>query len=214
MSNFCILIPTVNRKDLLMEALHTYTTFYDNIDIFVLDNGKQEIPPMYPPNIHIYESKTNLGVAKSWNYLINRAIQKGFEWFLVLNDDIIFTMQPHDLKAIIKKYNHNTFHQPKPFYNWSVFLLSKYVFKKVGEFDTNFVKCYYEDNDYKYRMKLSGVITRYDDELAPQVYRNSETTKKDPTLSGFEENRAYYLKKWGGLPESEKFKRPFDDESI
>ena len=41
---YSILIPTVNRKDLLMEALEWYTIGMPNTNILVLDNGNQVTP--------------------------------------------------------------------------------------------------------------------------------------------------------------------------
>ena len=61
-----------------------------------------------------------------------------------------------------------------------------------------------------YRMKLAGVPIKYVDELNPDVYLNSQTIEKNPQLGGYIENREYFLQKWGGLPESETFKTPFN----
>ena len=212
MSNFCILIPTVNRKDLLMEALEYYVANYPEIDILILDNGQQGIPQL-AENVTIYESKENLGVARSWNYLLHKAILKGHKWFMVLNDDIVYKKNLNDIYRMMQKYDTNTFLQPRPYYNWSIFLFHKSVYDKVGVFDPAFVRCFFEDNDYRYRMKLAGVNVRYEDELAPEVFRNSQTIEKNPLLGGYLENREYYLRKWGGLPDQEKFKIPFYDET-
>ena len=50
---------------------------------------------------------------------------------------------------------------------------------------------YFEDNDYMYRMRLAGVPIKYVDELNPDVYLNSQTLEKEPTLGGYIENREY-----------------------
>jgi GT2 family glycosyltransferase len=80
----------------------------------------------------------------------------------------------------------------------------------VGEFDEAFEKCFFEDNDYEYRMRLAGITIRYEDALNSEVYRNSQTIEKDPLLGGYLSNREYYIKKWGGLPDSETYKTPFN----
>jgi hypothetical protein len=59
-------------------------------------------------------------------------------------------------------------------------------------------------------MRLSGITIRYEDALNAEVYRNSQTIEKDPLLGGYLFNREYYIKKWGGLPESETYKTPFN----
>jgi len=94
---------------------------------------------------------------------------------------------------------------------WSAFLMNRWIYEKVGGFDTNFKKCFFEDNDYAYRLKLAGVNIRYEDQLNAEIYRNSQTIQKDPLLGGYIENKEYYIKKWGGIPEQETFKSPFNE---
>lgn len=206
---FCILIPTVNRKDLLMEALQYYKNHYPNTDILILDNGQQNIPQI-SPRIYIWESDINKGVAGSWNFLIQRAIEMGYEYFLVCNDDIIYQEGAGQINALIIKWGEYSLLQPRPYYNWSIFLISKTIFAAVGEFDEAFQRCFFEDNDYQYRVKLAGFNLQYSDELSPKVYRCSQTTQKSPELGGYVENRDYYLTKWGGLPNNEIYKTPFN----
>jgi GT2 family glycosyltransferase len=92
----------------------------------------------------------------------------------------------------------------------SAFMLTRHIWDTVGEFDPNFRKAFFEDNDYKYRVKLAGFTVRYEDELNADVYKNSQTIEKDPLLGGYIENREYYINKWGGLPDEEQYKTPFN----
>lgn len=210
---FCILIPTINRKDLLCEALDYYTSNMPNTDILIWDNGKQQIPPY--PRTTVFEAEYNYGVAASWNALIDIATEKGYKNYLILNDDIILKCGEAIVNEIIEKgegliFHSKAFHRCRPFYNWSVFLLRKSTFDLVGRFDENFKLCYFEDNDYQYRMRLAGIAIVYEDDLAPAVYRNSQSIEKQPLLNNYVENRAYYVKKWGGIPEQETYKTPFN----
>lgn len=207
--SFSILIPTINRKDLLVEALEWYCEYLPNTEILILDNGNQDIPCL-SERVWIWENETNLGVAGSWNYLIHKAIQGKEQNFVILNDDIILKKSELEIDAMIAMGSPMTFHRPRAFYNWSAFILRKSIFDMVGEFDTNFEKCFFEDNDYEYRMRLEGVNIKYEDGLAPDVYRNSMTIQKDPLLGGYIENREYYIEKWGGLPTEEQYKTPFN----
>jgi GT2 family glycosyltransferase len=209
MQDLCILIPTINRKDLLMEALNSYSKLMPEVPKLILDNGKQDISCV-DDNTWIWESKENLGVAGSWNYLVNKAILNDFKYFLILNDDIILQKDEGLIRQILSKGTSEHFYLCRPFYNWSSFILTKKVYEKVGPFDEQFKKAYFEDNDYMYRMKLAGIPIKYVDELNPDVYLNSQTIEKNPLLGGYVENREYFLQKWGGLPESETFKTPFN----
>ena len=206
--DFCILIPTINQKVLLGEALLHYALLYPKTHKYILDNGHQEIEP-YDENTKIYVSESNLGVAASWNFLIKKAIKDGHTNFLILNDDIILKLDESTIKSIITKWN-EAFIVCRPFYNWCSFILTKNIYDKVGEFDENFKICYFEDNDYKYRMDLQGIKIQYEDLLAPEVFNNSMTIKKDPTLNNFDNNRQYYIEKWGELPNNEQYKTPFN----
>jgi GT2 family glycosyltransferase len=206
---FCILIPTLNRKDLLLEALDYYTNVFTNISIYILDNGKQDIPNTYL-NTYIYTKESNLGVSGSWNFLIEKAISNGYNYFLVLNDDIILKKDEESIYNIILKYGSDKFIRSEQFYNWSAFILSKSIYHRIGRFDTSFERCYFEDNDYEYRMKLENIPIVYDKELNAEVYRNSMTIQKEPHLNNFNNNLKYYESKWGGVPTEEKYTIPFN----
>lgn len=208
---FCILIPTINRADLLLEALPVYKEIYPTTQIYVLDNGNQGIPQI-SDNINILIPVPRFqGVAASWNMLIDYAIHNGQKNFLVLNDDIILKAGEGLISEIIARWGENTFHRPRPFYNWSAFIFNKKIYEQVGGFDENFKKAFFEDNDYEYRMKCKNITIRYEDALNAEVYRNSMTIQKDPLLGDYVANRDYYLKKWGGLPNEETYKTPFNE---
>lgn len=206
---FCILIPTLNRKDLLMEALDYYTNTFINTPIYILDNGKQDIPNTYK-NTYIYTKEDNLGVAGSWNFLIEKGISNGYNYFLILNDDIILKKDEESIYNIILKNGSDKFIRSEQFYNWSAFILSKNIYLRVGRFDVGFERCYFEDNDYEYRMKLENIPIVYEKELNAEVYRNSMTIQKEPHLNNFNNNLKYYESKWGGLPNKEEFRTPFN----
>lgn len=207
--SYCILIPTINRRDLLMPALQYYAENLPNTNLYIWDNGRQGIDKV-STRMTIWESETNLGVAASWNRLIQEAISRGETNFFILNDDIVYKKGEDVINQMIAKGSSNTFHRCRPAFNWSAYVLRKEIYQKVGSFDENFKRCYFEDNDYQYRMKLQGVEIRYEDDLTPDVYLNSQSIAKDPLLSNFIDNREYFVQKWGGAPESEIYKTPFN----
>lgn len=206
-TNLCIAIPTINRKDLLMEALCYYAKEIPNVTKLIVDNGKQGIE-ILDESTWVWESKENLGVAGSWNFLMTKALMQKFTHVLMLNDDVILQKSEEELYKIVERYP-ESFQVCKPINNWSSFILPLSVYGQVGFFDERFKKCFFEDNDYHYRLQLRNIHINYTEDLNPQVYRNSQTIEKDPLLGGYIENREYYLKKWGGLPGSELFKNPF-----
>jgi GT2 family glycosyltransferase len=92
-----------------------------------------------------------------------------------------------------------------------VFAIHRNTYTLVGQFDEAFYPAYFEDNDYKYRLKLKNVDSQIQTFLDPIIYRNSMSMQKDKALaSGFMKNRDYYIAKWGGRPGEEKFDKPFN----
>lgn len=104
-----------------------------------------------------------------------------------------------------------------PHPNFSAFMLSKACWEDVGEFDELFEPAYFEDNDYHYRMKkleIPAIVYP-----SAMFYHYGSRTQNEalgqPIVSGplFENNRAFYAKKWGGIPGQETFNTPYNIEA-
>lgn len=210
--SFAIGIPTLNRADLLAPSLVKYVSDFPDVKIYVLDNGNQDILlPKFPndfcKNIEIIKSKKNIGVGPSWNILC-REIFKKHENALILNDDIYLGKTKNDIISLINK-KPNDFLTATP--DWCAFIVSKRIYDYVGPFDECFFPAYYEDNSYAYRMKLKGINHTKTPYLNPRDYRVSMTIEKDKSLFDYRtKNKQLYIEMWGGLPEREKFKKPFN----
>jgi GT2 family glycosyltransferase len=200
-------IPTINRADLLNEALANYFEDFKNTEIVICDNGNQEIITRERNFVH-YKPEKNLGVSGSWNMLMDYADKVKGTHVLILNDDIYLGKSEDEINTIIRLWNPEFICTEL---NWCSFILSVETFKKVGNFDENFFPAYFEDNDYFRRMQLANVPIIVNPMLNPVIYRNSMTIQKSPELnSGFEKNRQYYISKWGGQPTQETFATPFN----
>ena len=130
------------------------------------------------------------------------------DYALILNDDIYFGRKDWEVDNLLTNYK-------KDFYvtmqDWCVFILPKSTFTKVGKFDEAFYPAYYEDNDYHYRMQLKGLSYFKIPFLNPFLYKSSQTIDKAPELrKHIEDNKQYFINKWGGEPSKEKFKKPFN----
>ena len=208
MYNFAVGIPTINRADLLNEALAIYAKCWPSLTIYILDNGNQNIATQSPKQI-VLKSSTNIGVAASWNFLAEKSFSEGFLRVLILNDDIILDRHEHELHLRLNKYpDHALILQDG---TWCSFILPKVVYDLVGPFDEGFYPTYFEDNDYEYRIELDeNCEVKIDDVLNPTTYRNSKPIQKDPTLNkDFQANQDRYVRKWGGKPSKELYKNPF-----
>ena len=200
-------IPTINRADLLNEALANYFEDFKNTEIVICDNGKQEIITR-ENNFVIYRPENNLGVSGSWNMIMDYAEKVKGTHVLMLNDDIYLGKSEEEIKTISRLWNPEFLCTEL---NWCSFILSVDAYLKVGKFDEKFFPAYFEDNDYFRRMLLTGVNITNNAMLNPAIYRNSMTIQKSPELNnGFEKNRQYYISKWGGQPTQETFATPFN----
>ncbi len=87
------------------------------------------------------------------------------------------------------------------------------LLKRVGYFDENFFPGYYEDNDYRYRLKLTNTSLAsipLEYEHATSSTLNSSEKFKTKNKISFQENYNYYMKKWGGPPGLEVYLTPFN----
>lgn len=200
-------IPTINRNDLLQEALEVYKETWYGRHVFIVDNGNQAIQTK-ASNQRVMVMPKNLGVAGSWNLLAKTIRNKGYSHVALLNDDIIWNRNADEIEEFIKN-------NPADFYQglgtWCCFVIPIATLEKIGLFDEIFRICYFEDNSAAYRMKLAGMKVIADAFFNPDVYRNSSTISKDPSLNAnFELNKQTYIEMWGGMPNQETFTIPFN----
>ena len=214
MSMLCIVIPTVNQKERLGKAVEYYTKALPNTPIYILDNGKQGLNYDEHKLVSIRVAPYNFGVSESWNHLLYWAYGQNHDYVWVLNDDVIVEIDEAKINATLERYSDADFLVCRPFYNWSSFIIPMQTFFRVGPFDTTFYPCFYEDNDYDYRISLAKLKKVYADDLNPTVYANSQSTLAQPELDNSEKNRKRYITKWGGPPNAEVYKQPYDGQTL
>jgi GT2 family glycosyltransferase len=209
MVNFAIGIPTLNRFDLLYPSLILYTQDMPSVEIFIIDNGNQNINLKFKhPNIKVIESEFNMGVAASWN-LLCREIFAEHEYAIILNDDVYLGKKDYEIDMFLKQFPQKEFYLGTQ--DFCSFILPKSTYEKVGEFDESFYPAYFEDNDYFYRMRLAHINYFVAPIINPILYRSSMTAQKDPNVLNYvKANEKRYIEKWGGLPESEKYLKPYN----
>ena len=89
-------VVTYNRKELLKQAIEALLNQeYDNCDILIVDNASTDGTEEYIANLLnnskiIYENTgANLGGAGGFNYGIKKAIELGYEYIWIMDDDTI-----------------------------------------------------------------------------------------------------------------------------
>lgn len=203
--HLALIVPVLNRFDLFTRLMHSVD---ENVRIFVIDSYNN-----------------NLGVSGAWNEGIRRAKAAGYQYALISNDDIEF--HPNTIsklysdivreQAIAVSPNPNSQFASQgliPGTDFCCFMIDiPQILNKCGTFDENFFPAYFEDNDMRYRMVLSG-SNDYIDTDAPVTHHGSQTQYADPNNPVcpphmFENNRRYYIEKWGGQPGQEVCTTPY-----
>jgi GT2 family glycosyltransferase len=217
MNYFTIVIPTLNRADLLQES---YEDLKEKMlpsesckGLIVIDNGDQDLEFLKgDTKVNVIKPGKNLGVAASWNLGIKNAfLFHSSDFCLVLNDDVVFGKTAEEVTGIAEKYRYEktiiTSH-----FHLAAFIIYPFTFGEVGEFDEGFYPAYCEDKDYEYRLKLAQRPMIRTHNMKIEKQRNSMTIKKDPQIiKNLQAPREYYKKKWGGRVGEEKYTRPWKE---
>lgn len=177
------------------------TLFDPRIQFFIVDNGKQTYSAKLQPYV-IYSTGVNIGCAGGWNLICEIAFSDyKFDKIIISNEDNFFTNE-----WILDIWDKSTDTNIQGCYDrafeFSLFGLTKQLYKTVGRFDENFLMASSEDLDYKYRCKLLNYTVS---SLNISADYNASETGGD-TIPDYQRlNHWYYQFKWG----HETFKTPF-----
>lgn len=210
-----------------------------NVNILVInncstDNTSNEVKELISYNlpIQIIDNPENYGCAKSWNQGSKVAFDEGSDYVFIINNDVLFQrscianlvkrLELNDDVILVSAKHVNTPEEVNhelvlPFTevespSFSAFMIGCNCWGLIGNFDEEFKPAYFEDNDYHYRIKLAGkkAIT-----TSTAIYHHFGSRTQNQLPGGvcrsqqFENNRAYFAKKWGGVPGKEIYKTPF-----
>jgi hypothetical protein len=198
--------------------------------VVIVDNGEitislDDLPPTNIDTI-ISHPRANLGCAGGWNHATRTIESEGIEHVVLFNADCAVSPVTFEMM----------FSDPAPSmvcaHAFGCFRWDPEIREKVGFFDDKFHPAYYEDADYRYRMKLAGVPRvdwEYHEVARPSFGRALYSTGIrhgwllpdrgyqgwiDDKLAWFNErleaNRKRYVMKWGGMPNFEVYTEPFN----
>jgi len=217
-----VVMPVLHQFRLALEALHSVQTRY-RWQPFITDNWS-----------------VNCGVAGGWNEGCRQALRSRCTHILVINDDVVLSpwtvdalvdllerteiglvsgvtvnsepVPPGDSGArdSIRQVPRPEVAQLADNPNFSCFMVTPGTLAHVGWFDEHFFPAFFEDNDYLYRVGLSGLLAR-STTAAPFLHYSQATSQGAVSGGQFDANRMYYQRKWGGLPYSEQYRQPFGD---
>jgi len=104
-------------------------------------------------------------------------------------------------------------------YSWNCWCITKKCYEVVGDFDLSYIPCYWEDNDYHYRVLLSGIKWDYVGDQTKFEHYGSATIRIDENYgsannNNFFMNGDYFVSKWGGTPGDEKYIFPYNNPEL
>lgn len=165
-------------------------------------------------NVHIWPQTYNLGCARAWN-LFHKTIDE--DYIIIANDDL--TLGYDAIRLLVESAES---HPDDVIFTgeglagnaYSLFLLKKEGFEKIGPFDERFYPAYLEDVDQDRRRQLLG----YKFILVPGItfshvgsatIKTYDAARMQEHHNSHAANFQYYEAKWGGLPGQEKYTEPF-----
>ncbi len=180
-------IPIVNRPDLLSRLLDSLDVQVDTLAI--VDNSRiptrngesvgessverylnalQQLGHPLVRTITVAKPFRNLGVASSWNHILTSFPEYSFA--LIVNNDVTFS--PGSLAKALAHIN-----PAKPQFmpllkepnSFSAFLLTSLCWDNIGLFDYNFSYAYFEDMDFKDRIKSNPDVEWLHDESVAEA---------------------------------------------
>lgn len=95
MNKVAAVVVTYNRKELLTQCIEKLQTQTVALDILVIDNastdGTASLFDKKVDNIHYFNTGSNLGGAGGFSYGIKKAVELGYEYLWILDDDTLPT---------------------------------------------------------------------------------------------------------------------------
>lgn len=223
----------MNRGDLLLRLVRSINHPVDRM--VVVNNGKnegviaalkelREQPNQHIGSLMVHQSPQNIGVAASWNVLLNYAFCSDPcpPYAMIVGNDIMFLSNDLErMDSFTRQRQNHIFIGSRHAY--SMFCLTYHGFEEIGTFDENIFPAYFEDNDHHYRCKINGgKMDGCSDVMAihgeapnwgsSTIYSDPVMRRKNGVTFGI--NRDYYIKKWGGIPGEERFLTPFNKPDL
>ena len=147
-------------KEYTLPAIRSIQEHDPEIKIICIDNGSEPKYQKVKGVTMIHAEKENSSYASG----INRGLMFESDWYLILNNDILFhnpvsevieKLDPNYLYSCEKKKVIPSLPVGDRLISWAMVLSAK-VFKDVGYFDENFIPMWYDDVDYSWRAMKAG----------------------------------------------------------
>lgn len=186
-----VIVPTINLWERYTKACLESVKSKHNLRILLIDNGstdetKVEAGKLVSSTFAHHRNEQPWSCSKSWNFGIKDAWERGYDYCLVINNDVL--LHPECIDRLVERFEkaetsdtvmvtamdiRGDCPQPvsiflkdaktyeavpeAPHPNFSCYMINKRFTENVGQFDEVFNPAYFEDNDAHYRIKLLGL---------------------------------------------------------
>lgn len=167
-------------------------------------------------DVHLYLHMFNRGLARSWNDGIGESLADTNDITLVINDDIEFindgfnffiqfidSSKPDVGLVFLRgiEGENSSFAGEVRNQDFGCFAIGQQAIKQIGFFDENLVPAYYEDLDYSFRARKSGVKRVLDERILVRHDRSNTIRQNSAYRIKIQEcvslNMNYIIRKWG-----------------
>lgn len=236
-----------NHRDFINKATQSIAMSHTFVWLPVENHVASHYKPLqysftqHPDEMYVIEGRQPQSVSKGWNDGVQKGIDVGCDYILIINDDIIIKRNAIDRLVAFAEahpefviwsmggtpdmFNIENCEEDEEWSehpNFSAFMVKKDFFTHVGRFDENIIPAYYEDNDMHGRLALANkkaVIyggARFYHFGSRTVNSDEEYRTEMPKF--FRSNGEYFVRKFGRAPAGEVdemratyFKTPFND---
>lgn len=212
-------ITVLNRYDLLRQQLASLAVgTVKPSKILIVDNGGRFGDAISGELMPLWERTTVLGtdqeraLARSWNH----ALRWGFtnhEAVVIANDDIVWARTGYRALAEGIRYGEPDMATTETVGGFVCFALTRQIVAGLGYFDERFFPAYFEDEDYRYRMKLVGLVPRsvpgaVIEHVESATVQAMPADQRETFKLHFQSNLSLYRQKWGGVVGEETCTEP------
>ena len=235
MSKIAVIIPAINLwSKYSRQCIQSIKSKNHELRILFIDNGSTDETLIEAGKLvsNTFAHKRNeerWGVSQSWNFGILDAWSRGFDYCLVLNNDIL--LHEDCIDRLVERFEKGDvgivtamdiqgecmlptmiFDKHSKDYesvseaehpHFSAYMISKACWDTVGEFDEGFSPAYYEDNDYVQRMRIANIkAIVYPPALFYHYGSRTQNEALDKPIVDSSKTHRYFISKWGGNPDS------------
>lgn len=220
-----IVIPIVTQFELAIKAIKSMQQTTYHKELFIIDQWQNKQRPLSGAwNLGIEEAKSH---ECDYVLVVNDDLLFAPQSLLAMietlqdSDDALMVTAcniRHEIDKIGQPENILSYNARTPITigenpDYAAFIVRQNFLDIHGKFDENFIPAYFEDNDSHRRINLLG-YKAISTTAAPCYHYGSKTQngniKAVVSSRQFENNRSYYVKKWGGEPGYEIFDHPYN----